>query len=270
VIETGAAVAEVEVSGKHTNGVRLADGRLIGARAVAANVNPKLLFLDLLAKDNVEPAFRRRMANWRCKSGTLRMNVALSELPDFTCLPGNDMAEHHQGGIIIGPSTRYLDDAYADAMRFGWSRRPFVELVIPSTIDPSLAPKGQHVASMFCQQFDPDLPDGQNWDQVREQAADDAVEAVTAFAPNFRDSIIARQILTPLDLEREFGLIGGDIFHGTLDLNQLYSLRPTLGHADYRMPIQGLYLCGSGAHPGGGVTGIPGHNAAREIIRDIG
>jgi phytoene dehydrogenase-like protein len=145
-----------------------------------------------------------------------------------------------------------------------------LELVIPSTIDGTLAPPGQHVASMFCQQFDPDLPDGQDWDQVREQAADDAVEAVTAFAPNFSDAILARQILTPLDLERDFGLMGGDIFHGALDLNQLYSLRPTLGHADYRMPIKGLYLCGSGAHPGGGVTGIPGHNAAREIIRDVG
>ena len=269
-IETDAAVAEVLVQGGRTTGVRLADGRVINGRAVAANVNPKLLCLNLLAKENVEPAFRQRMLNWRCKSGTLRMNVALSELPDFTAIPGVEMAEHHQGGIIIGPSTRYLDDAYVDARRYGWSRRPFVELVIPSTIDPPLAPAGQHVASMFCQQFDPDLPDGQSWDQAREQAADDAVEAVVAFAPNFRAAIIARQILTPLDLEREFGLIGGDIFHGTLDLNQLYSLRPTLGHANYRMPIKGLYLCGSGAHPGGGVTGIPGHNAAREIIRDVG
>ena len=269
-IETNAAVAEVLVEGGKTTGLRLGDGRTIMAKAVAANVNPKLLFLDLLAEDHVEPAFRRRMENWRCKSGTLRMNVALRELPDFTALPGTDLAEHHQSGIVIGPSMQYLDEAYVDARRHGWSKRPFVEVLIPSTIDDTLAPPGQHVASLFCQHFDPDLPDGLQWDDVREQAADAAVDAVTAFAPNFRDAIIARQILTPLDLEREFGLIGGDIFHGTLDLNQLYSLRPTLGHADYRMPIKGLYLCGSGAHPGGGVTGLPGHNAAREIIRDMG
>ena len=269
-IETDAPVDEVLVASNKAIGVRLGDGRTITARAVAANVNPKLLFLDLLAAHNVEPAFRRRMENWRCKSGTLRMNVALRELPDFTALPGAETAEHHQSGIIIGPSIRYLDDAYVDAHRHGWSRRPFVEVLIPSTIDDTLAPPGQHVASLFCQHFNPDLPDGMHWDDVREQAADAAVDAVTAFAPNFRDAIIARQILTPLDLERDFGLMGGDIFHGTLDLNQLYSLRPTLGHADYRMPIKGLYLCGAGAHPGGGVTGIPGHNASREIIRDMG
>ncbi len=268
-IETDAPVAEVLVEGGKSVGVRLDDGRAIRGRAVAANVNPKLLFLNLVDERHIDPAFRRRMENWRCKSGTLRMNVALSELPDFTCLPGKEVAEHHQGGIIIGPSTRYLDEAYMDARRHGWSRRPFVEVVIPSTIDDSLAPPGQHVASMFCHQFDPDLPDGLHWDDVREQAADAAVDAVTAFAPNLRDAIIARQILTPLDLERDFGLMGGDIFHGTLDLNQLYSLRPTLGHGNYRMPIKGLYLCGSGAHPGGGVTGIPGHNAAREIMRDL-
>ncbi len=268
-IETEAAVAEVLVEGGKTTGVRQQDGRIITARSVAANVNPKLLFLHLLAEDNVAPAFRRRMENWRCKSGTLRMNVALGELPDFTALPGTEMAEHHQSGIVIGPSTQYLDQAYVDARRHGWSKRPFVEVLIPSTIDDTLAPPGNHVASLFCQQFDPDLPDGLHWDDVREKAADAAVDAVTAFAPNFRDAIIARQILTPLDLERQFGLMGGDIFHGALDLNQLYSLRPTLGHADYRMPIEGLYLCGSGAHPGGGVTGIPGHNAARKIIRDI-
>jgi phytoene dehydrogenase-like protein len=269
-IETDAAVAEVLVAGGKATGVRLHDGRVIAGRAVAANVNPKLLFLDLLDRGNVDPAFRQRMANWRCKSATLRMNVALRELPDFTCLPGGEAAEHHRGGIIIGPSLRYLDDAYVDARRHGWSKRPFVELVIPSTIDDTLAPAGRHVASLFCQHFNPDLPGGLHWDDVREDAADAAVDAVTAFAPNFRDAIIARQILTPLDLEREFGLVGGDIFHGALDLNQLYSLRPTLGHADCRMPIKGLYLCGSGALPGGGVTGIPGHNAAREIIRDFG
>ena len=151
---------------------------------------------------------------------------------------------------------------------FGWSRRPVVEMLIPSTIDDTLAPDGQHVASLFCQHFNPDFPDGRSWDDCRLEAAEAILNTVNDFAPNFLESVIATQILSPLDLEREFGLIGGDIFHGTLDLNQLFSARPTLGHADYRMPIKGLYLCGSGDHPGGGVTGAPGHNAAREILKD--
>jgi phytoene dehydrogenase-like protein len=148
------------------------------------------------------------------------------------------------------------------------SPSPVVEVLIPSTLDDSLAPAGQHVASMFCQYFAPHLPDGRSWDDERDAAADLAIDAVNRFAPNFRKSIIARQVLTPLDMERTFGLTDGDIFHGRLSLEQLFSSRPLLGHADYRTPIRGLYLCGSGTHPGGGVTGAPGFNAAREIIRD--
>ncbi len=152
---------------------------------------------------------------------------------------------------------------------FGWSRRPIVELVIPSTLDDTLAPRGQHVASLFCQHVAPTLPDGSSWDDHRETVADLMIDTVDNYAPNFRRSVLARQILSPLDLERTFGLVGGDIFHGALDLGQLFSARPMLGHADYRSPIAGLYLCGSGGHPGGGVTGAPGHNAAREILRDF-
>ena len=162
-----------------------------------------------------------------------------------------------------------MENAYVEARRHGWSKHPVVEMLIPSTIDTTLAKDGHHVASLFCQHFDYDLPDGRSWDDERDAAADAIIDTVNQFAPNFADAVIARQILSPLDLEREFGLIGGDIFHGALDLNQLFSLRPTLGHADYRMPVNGLYLCGSGAHPGGGVTGAPGHNAAREIMRDL-
>ena len=151
----------------------------------------------------------------------------------------------------------------------GWSRSPIVELVIPSTLDDTLAPRGLHVASLFCQHVAPQLPDGSSWDDHRETVADLMIETVDKYAPNFRRSVLARQILSPLDLERTFGLVGGDIFHGSLDLRQLFSARPMLGHADYRGPIAGLYLCGSGGHPGGGVTGAPGHNAAREILRDF-
>jgi phytoene dehydrogenase-like protein len=163
-----------------------------------------------------------------------------------------------------------MERAYFDARTQGYSREPIVEMLIPSTVDPSLAPPGKHVASLFCQHFDPVLPDGKTWDDAKEAAADAIVDAVDRHAPNFRKSILARKILSPLDLERDFGLVGGDIFHGALTLDQLYSARPLLGYADYRTPVRGLYLCASGAHPGGGVTGAPGHNAAREMLRDLG
>jgi phytoene dehydrogenase-like protein len=195
--------------------------------------------------------------------------VALSELPNFTCLPSAGRAEHHGASIVIAPSLRYLDQAYMDARQRGWARAPAIEMHIPSVLDDSLAPAGQHVASLFCQQFAPNLPDGTSWDDHREAAADLIVETVTAHAPNFKGAILGRMILSPLDLERKLALTGGDIFHGALTLDQLYSARPALGHADYRAPVRGLYMCGSGTHPGGGVTGAPGHNAAREILRDL-
>jgi phytoene dehydrogenase-like protein len=196
------------------------------------------------------------------------MNVALDELPDFRCLPGRAAQPHHSSGIIMAPSLAFMDRAYDTARAEGWSREPIVEILIPSTVDDSLAPAGKHVASLFCQHFRCTLPDGRKWEDERERAADAVIEQVTRFAPNFKSSVLGRRVLTPFDLEREFGLVGGDIFHGKLSLNQLFSARPVLGHGDYRMPLAGLYLCGAGAHPGGGVTGVPGHNAAREILRD--
>jgi phytoene dehydrogenase-like protein len=166
-----------------------------------------------------------------------------------------------------------MDRAYMDAKIFGWSREPIIEMLIPSTLDDSLAPPGRHVASLFCQHVAPELsadfPGGSSWDDHKEKVADLMIETVDRYAPNFKASVIARQVLSPLDLERTFGLLGGDIFHGALSLDQLFSARPMLGHADYRAPIPGLYMCGSGTHPGGGVTGAPGHNAAREILKDV-
>jgi phytoene dehydrogenase-like protein len=196
------------------------------------------------------------------------MNVALSELPDFTVLPGKELADHHTAGIVIAPGLDYMDQAYEDARTLGWSREPIVEILIPSTLDQTLSPPGTHVASLFCQQFAPELPDGRSWDDAREAAADRIIDTVTAHAPNFRASVIARQIHSPLDLERKFGLVGGDIFHGRMSLDQLWAARPVLGHGAYRGPISGLYMCGSGTHPGGGVTGAAGHNAARAILSD--
>ncbi|MEL6363062.1 MAG: NAD(P)/FAD-dependent oxidoreductase [Pseudomonadota bacterium] len=271
-IETDAPVANVLTQDGVASGVRLEDGRELTAGSVIANVNPKLLFGKLVDRAAQPPEFATRMDHYACGSGTFRMNVALSALPDFVCLPNDSNApmEHHRSGIIIGPSLEYLDTAYLDARRDGWSRAPVVEMLLPSTMDDSLASAGQHVASLFCQHFAPTLADGRSWDDAREAAADTIIDTVTRFAPNFRSSIIARQIHSPLDLERKFGLTGGDIFHGRLSLDQMFSARPQPGAADHRMPIKGLYLCGSGAHPGGGVTGAPGHNAAKIIIGDLG
>ncbi len=268
-IETDAPVEEVIVEREGACGVRLADGRVIRARAVAANVNPKLLYTRLLPADAVPEDVLARMRRWRVGSGTFRMNVALSGLPNFTALPGNAVADHHTAGIILAPSLAYMDRAYTDARADGWSREPIVEMLIPSTLDDSLAPKGAHVASLFCQHVAPELPDGSSWDDHRETVADLMIETVDRFAPGFKASVLGRQVLSPLDLERIFGLTGGDIFHGALSLDQLFSARPVLGHADYRGAVRGLYHCGSGAHPGGGVTGAPGHNAARVIAGDL-
>ena len=268
-VRVDAAVREVIVEKGRAVGVVMETGETIRARAVISNLNPKLLYGGLIDRAALPAAFAERIEKWRCGSGTFRMNVALSELPDFTCLPGRDLAEHHTAGIIMAPSLAYMERAYFDARTFGWSKKPIVEMVISSTLDDTLAPKGQHVASLFCQHVAPELPDGSSWDDHRETVADLMIETVDAHAPNFKASVLGRQIFSPLDLERTFGLVGGDIFHGALDLGQMFSARPMLGHANYRGPLPGLYMCGSGTHPGGGVTGLPGHNAAREILRDL-
>ena len=268
-IRVDAPVREVLVERGRAVGALTAAGEEFRASAVISNLNPKLLFLQLLDPALLPADFRHRIEHWRCGSGTFRMNVALSELPDFRCLPGKAPANHHTAGIIIGPTLSYMERAYFDARLHGWSAQPIVELLIPSTLDDSLAPAGQHVASLFCQHVAPQLPDGASWDSRRDRVADLMIDTVNAYAPNFKAAVLGRQIMSPLDLERTFGLVGGDIFHGALSLEQLYAARPVLGHADYRAPLPGLYMCGSGTHPGGGVTGAPGHNAAREVLRDF-
>jgi phytoene dehydrogenase-like protein len=264
---TGAAVARVRTRDGRAWGIVLADGTEIAARRVVANVNPKLLYQQLIDPDALDADFRTRIDAYRCASATFRINVALDALPQFTCLPGD--GAHLRSGIIVAPSLGYMERAYFDARQYGWSREPIVEMLIPSTVDDSLAPQGKHVASLFCQHANPALPDGRSWDEAKDQVADLMIATVDRHAPNFAGSVIARKVLSPLDLEREFGLIGGDIFHGALSLDQLFSARPVLGNGHYRGPLKGLYMCGAGTHPGGGVTGIPGHNAAREILRDV-
>jgi phytoene dehydrogenase-like protein len=268
-IRVSSPVREVLVEAGRAVGVVTERGDAIRARSIVSNLNPKLLYGSLIDPAALPQDFRERISHWRCGSGTFRMNVALSELPDFTVLPGRSLAEHHTSGIIMAPSLAYMDQAYLDAKAGGWSKRPIVEMLIPSTLDDSLAPAGQHVASLFCQHVAPVLPNGASWDAHREQVADVMIDLVNSHAPNFKASVLGRQIMSPLDLERTFGLIGGDIFHGALSLDQMFSARPMLGHGDYRGPLKGLYMCGSGTHPGGGVTGAPGHNAAREIIADF-
>ena len=244
----------------------VAGGKAWNAPIVVAGVNPKLLFDRLVPEGSVDADVAARMHGWKCESATFRMNVALSELPKFTVLPKK--GNHLTAGIIMAPSLDYMHQAWLDAMNTGWSPKPVVEMLIPSTLDSTLAPKGKHVASLFCQHFRYDLGPGRSWDDEREKAADSIIALVDSHAPGFAASVLGRQIHSPLDLERRFGLIGGDIFHGKMGLDQLFSARPMIGAADYRMPLKGLYLCGSGAHPGGGVTGAPGHNAAKAILAD--
>ncbi len=267
-LRVGAPVREILVERGRAVGAVTEAGEIFRAAAVISNLNPRLLYLQLLDAAVLPADFRERITRWRCGSGTFRMNVALSELPDFVCLPGKAPADHHTAGIIIGPTLAYMERAYFDARTRGWSAQPIVEMLIPSTLDDSLAPAGQHVASLFCQHVAPELPQGMSWDQQRDAVADLMIETVTAHAPNFKAAVLGRQIMSPLDLERTFGLIGGDIFHGALSLDQLFSARPMLGYGNYRGPLPGLYMCGAGTHPGGGVTGAPGHNAAREVLRD--
>lgn len=266
-IRLNAGVRELIIEKGRAVGAVTESGETIRARVVVSNLNPKLLFSGLVDPAFTPPDFNERIARYRCGSGTLRMNVALSQLPRFTARP--EPGDHLTGGIIMAPSLAYMERAYADARAFGWSRQPIVEMLIPSVVDDTLAPAGKHVASLFCQHVAPQLPDGKSWDDHRDEVADLMIATVDRFAPGFSKSVIGRQVLTPLDLERTFGLVGGDIMHGALSLDQLFSMRPVLGHGDYRTPIEGLYQCGSGTHPGGGVTGAPGHNAARVVAQDL-
>lgn len=265
-IQLEAPVQQVLVDGGKVAGVRLESGQEIAASMVIANVGPRLLYESMMRRDDLPADFRRRIRNFKVGSGSFRMNVALSQLPRFTCLP--EPGEHHRSGIIVAPSLDYMEQAFADARQFGWSRRPIVEMLIPSTVDNSLAPAGCHVASLFCQHFAPDLPDGRDWDAEEDMAADTVIDTIEAHVPGFRASILGRSVLSPKGLERVFGLSGGDIMHGRMTLDQLWAARPMLGYGSYRGPVDGLYMCGAGTHPGGGVTGAPGHNAAHAVLAD--
>jgi len=269
-IRTGSPVKEVIVESGKTTGVVLEDGTVLKAPVVAANCHPQILFGGLIDPALTPERFRKRIDGWRSESATFRMNVALSELPKF------DTVRHDEDGftamkntIDICPSLDYIRAAYDDARQDGWAKGPVVSMCIPTLMDDSLAPEGCHVMSLFCQHFRRHLPDGRDWDDHREEVADHIVNSVAQYSPNFRQAIVGRQINSPKDIESKLNMVGGDIFHGALHLDQIFSLRPAAGHADHRMPVTGVYLCGSGAHPGGGVSGIPGRNAAQEILKDV-
>jgi len=240
------------------------------AKTVASSVHPQILYQNLINPDELPTDFRTRIKNYKSHSGTFRMNVALDKLPKFKAAPTSTQESEVflTSGIIIAPSLEYMDEAWLTAKDKGWSDEPIIEMLIPSTLDDTLAPKGKHVASLFCQQFAFDLPDGKKWEDEREKVADHIINTVDKYAPGFAGSVLGRQVLSPLDIETKFGLIGGDIFHGRMSLDQLFSARPILGYGAYRSPMKGVYMCGSGTHPGGGVTGAPGHNAAQVILKD--
>ncbi|MEM1141252.1 MAG: NAD(P)/FAD-dependent oxidoreductase [Pseudomonadota bacterium] len=267
-IVTGSAVAEVTIEDGRATGVVTEDGRRYRASSIAANTHPQILFGDLIDPALTNDEFRTRIKGYRSESATFRMNVALSELPKFESLAHDDEGLGAMKNTIdICPSLDYIDDAYEDAKRDGWARNPIISMCIPTLMDSTLAPDGCHVMSLFCQHFRRHLPAHQSWDEVKERVADQVIETVAGYAPNLKSAIVGRQINSPLDIERRLNMVGGDIFHGKLSLDQLFSLRPVGGFAAHQMPIENVFLCGSGAHPGGGVSGIPGKNAARVILR---
>jgi phytoene dehydrogenase-like protein len=266
VIRTSAPVEKVLVRDETACGVVLAGGEEIPARIVVSNLDPKVTFLRLVDEGHMQPDFVAAIRRFRIEGTSCKINLALSGLPDFRALPGTP-GPQHRATMHICPSIEYVERAWDDAKYGRPSERPLLELTIPTMYDSSLAPAGRHIMGVFLQYAPYTLREG-SWDQLREPFAERVLDLIAEYAPNIRDIVLDRQVLTPLDLERRFGITGGNIFHGEMSLDQMFVMRPVAGWARYRTPLRGLYLCGSGAHPGGGVMGAPGYNAAREILKD--
>jgi phytoene dehydrogenase-like protein len=266
-VRCGASVDRILVRGGAVQGVALADGAEIHAPRVASNADANVTFLKLVDPGELPHDFIDAVRRIDYTSPSLKINVALSELPDFASLPGHNPAGQHRGTIHVSPSFDYIERAYDDAKYGRPSASPILECTIPSAVDSTVAPPGRHLMSMFVQ-YAPTNLRGTTWDEVKDQFADRCFDVLSEYAPNFRRSVIDRQVLSPLDIERRFALTGGNIFQGAMIPGNLFFLRPAAGYANYRTPIRGLYLCGSAAHPGGGVMGACGYNAAREILRD--
>ena len=266
-VRVNAPVARILVSDARTNGVVLEDGTEIRAPRVVSNADAATTMLKLIDPSELPPEIAAAVKAIDYSSPSLKINVALSSLPDFTAMPGTRPGAHHRGTIHISPTLDYIERAYDDAKYGRPSQSPILECTIPSVVDPTVAPRGCHLMSIFVQ-YAPTALSGRSWDEVKEPFADRCFEVLEEYAPNWRRAVIDRQVLSPLDFEREFGLTGGNIFQGAMTLGQLFFLRPLPGFAQYRTPIRGLYMCGAATHPGGGVMGACGHNAAREILRD--
>lgn len=264
-IRTRAGVAKVLVKDGKAIGVALENGDAFFADVVSSSVDPRLTFLKMVGEEELPGEFVEEVQRYKFRGSSGKVNLALDALPEFKCLPG--LGAHLRGAISISPSLDYMERAYDDAKYGDYSRRPYIDMVIPSLTDPSVAPPGKHVMSCFVQYAPYKLREG-TWDDQREAFGDTVVETISEYAPNLKNIIIGRQVLTPLDLEREFGLSEGNIFQGELSLEQLFFLRPVPGWARYRTPIKNLYMCGSATHPGGGIMGAPGRLAALEILND--
>jgi len=265
-IRTNASVERILVRGGQAAGVVLAGGEELEARMVASNLDPKVTFLRLLEPRELPEDFLQQMRKFRCEGTSVKINFGMTGLPEFTCLPGAP-GPQHRATMHICPSIEYVERAWDDAKYGRPSERPMLELTSPTQYDPSLAPEGRHIIGVFLQYAPYTLRQG-TWDELREPFADRVIDLIEEYAPRFRSKIEHMQVLTPLDLERRFGITGGNIFHGEMSFEQMFVMRPAPGWARYRTPVRGLYLCGSGAHPGGGVMGAPGHNAAREMLKD--
>jgi phytoene dehydrogenase-like protein len=264
-IRTGTGVALVETSTGRATKVVLENGEEVSARAVVSNADPRTTFLKLIDPVSLDPTFIARIRNYRAHGVSAKINLALSGLPAFN---GSDNTAKLSGRIHIGPDIDYLERAF-DAAKYGeYSRQPYMDITIPSLLDSTLAPKDAQVMSIHVQYAPYQLKNG-DWNSQRSEFADNAIDVLTNYAPNLKQLILGRQVITPLDLERDYGLSGGHIHHGEQSLDQFFTFRPLIGYAKYRTPITGLYLCGAGTHPGGGVTGLPGANAAREILKDF-
>ncbi len=264
-IRTSAAVSRVLVRGHRASGVLLESGEEIESASVASNLDPKLTFLSLVEERHLDSDFLAAIRHFRIEGTSAKINLALNGLPEFTAYPGAP-GPHHRATMHICPDIDYVERAWDDAKYGMPSQRPLLELTIPTVYDPSLAPPGKHIMGIFLQYAPYTLRHGA-WDDLRDPFADGVIALIEEYAPNIRSIIEHRQVLTPLDLERRFGITGGNIFHGEMSLDQMFVMRPVAGWARYRTPIEGLYLCGSGAHPGGGVMGAPGYNCARTMLK---
>jgi phytoene dehydrogenase-like protein len=264
-IRTEAAIERILVQNGRATGVVLDNGDEISAHIVSSSVDPRLTFMKMVGREHLPDDFVDDLERYKFRGSSGKVNLALDGLPNFRALHGE--GSHLRGAISISPSVEYMERAYDDAKYGQFSRRPYIDCVIPTLTDPSMAPPGKHVMSCFVQYAPYHLKDG-NWDDQKEAFGDTVIDTLAEHAPNIRDLILHRQVLTPLDLERDFGLTEGNIFQGELSLEQLFFLRPVPGWADYRTPIGNLYMCGSATHPGGGIMGAPGLNAARKILND--